>query len=107
MYILTNANQENENAIMFISETIARQEGTDYYLVNNDSVAIPPQFIKGVFEVEEIPEGVESEKYCYTEADGFYKNPNYVEPPASTEELIAELQVAVAELGEIIAGGVE
>lgn len=107
MYILTNSSKENENAIVHISETLNRQVGNNYYLINNDSIAIPPQFVKDVFEVEEIPEGVEAEKYCYTENEGFYKNPNYVEPPASTEELIAELQVAVAELGEIIAGGVE
>lgn len=35
-----------------------------------------------VYEVTEIPQEVESEKWCYTEADGFYPNPNWHEPSA-------------------------
>ncbi len=35
-----------------------------------------------------IPEGVElNSKYCYTEEQGFYKNPNWVEPPRTLEQL--------------------
>ena len=38
-----------------------------------------------VFEVAELPEYVVPGKYCYTEADRFYLNPNYVEPdPTNT-----------------------
>ena len=33
-----------------------------------------------VFEIDELPEYVVLGKYCYTEADGFYVDPNYVEP---------------------------
>lgn len=35
-----------------------------------------------VYEVSELPQEVEAEKYCYTKADGFYPNPNYHEPSA-------------------------
>lgn len=38
-----------------------------------------------VHEVSEVPSDVIPEKYCYTEADGFYINPNWVEPdPTNT-----------------------
>lgn len=94
MYILTDKNKENENAIMHISETLNRQEGNNYYLIKNDSIAIPPEFVKEVYEVDEIPEGVEEYKYCYTPEDGFYKNVNYREY-FSEEDRISALEDAV------------
>lgn len=33
-----------------------------------------------VYEVENVPNDVDSGKYCYNETDGFYPNPDYVEP---------------------------
>lgn len=39
-----------------------------------------PTGLTVMHDVGSIPEEVAPFKYCYTEADGFYKNPNYEEP---------------------------
>lgn len=94
-YILTNENDE----IFNISETQGYQENGNY-LMNEGiegEVAIPQSLVKGIFEVEEIPKGVEVAKYCYTEEKGFYKNENYVEP-YNEEKEIAELKEQITEL---------
>ena len=45
----------------------------------------------GVHEVSEVPEEVIPEKYCYTEAEGFYINPNWKEPnPDNTYEGVSD-----------------
>lgn len=33
----------------------------------------------GLFDVEAVPEDFESNKYCFTEEEGFYLNPDFVE----------------------------
>lgn len=48
----------------------------------NENVAFVKEDVD-VHEVESVPSEVIPEKYCYTEADGFYINPNYVEPDAT------------------------
>ena len=49
-----------------------------------------------VKEVTELPEYVEPMKYCYTEEDGFYENPNYIEPPENPygipDELVEQIK---------------
>ena len=45
----------------------------------NENVAFPTEMVN-VFEEVTIPSGVEPNKYCYTESEGFTENPNYVEP---------------------------
>lgn len=87
MYILVKEN----NVIMNITETLNRQEWTNYYLVNNDTLAIPEQFVTAVYEVVDVPTNIEPEKYCYNESDGFYKNENYA-PYYSPEDRIAALE---------------
>ena len=87
MYILTN----KENVILHITETLNRQNGTNYYLINNDSMAIPTNFIKDVYNINDIPENIHEQKYCYTNEKGFYKNENYKEH-YSTEERISSLE---------------
>ena len=57
------------------------------------------------FKVEEIPENIEPYKYCYTEADGFYENPDWIDPEIAitqTPEYQAGYDQAVLDLmGEI------
>ncbi len=96
-YILTNENDE----IFNISETQGFQENGNY-LMNEGlegEVAIPQSLVKGIFEIEEIPENVEIAKWCYTEEKGFYKNENYVEPeePVETRLKLVEERVSLAE----------
>lgn len=47
-----------------------------------------------VHEVESVPVEVSSLKYCYTEEQGFYENPNYVEPNpyGIPDELLQQIQ---------------
>ena len=67
-----------------------------------ENVAFPTDMVN-VYEVENIQEGVEVEKYCYTPEKGFYKNENYVRY-YSTEERLEALE----EMMDLIAmGGIE
>lgn len=75
MYLL----EKEKNIIMHISETLDRQDVNNYYLIKNGTMAIPPRFVKNIFEVETIPEYIEEEKYCYTPERGFFENENFVE----------------------------
>lgn len=108
MHIIT----DNKNKIIHISKTIGYQNNGNV-LINNDTLAIAKNLVKEVFEVENIPESIEAEKYCYTEEKGFYENVNYVEPidePTEIEKLkednrilqnqVTNLQIALAELVE-------
>lgn len=45
----------------------------------DENVAFPTEMVD-IYENVTIPEGVEPNKYCYTPADGFTVNSNYVEP---------------------------
>lgn len=107
MYIITN----KDDVIFYISETLDYQENGNL-LVDNGSLAIAKGLEKGVFEVAEIPENIEIQKYCYTEEEGFYKNENYREPEPTPEEKmqlmqeqITNLELALAEIYEN--GGIE
>lgn len=91
-YIFVNENDE----IFHISETKDYQENGNV-LVDDGKLAIPPSLIKEIYELEEIPNGIEVAKYCYTEEKGFYKNENYREY-FSEEERISALEDAVNSL---------
>lgn len=86
MYIIT----DKENVIIHISKTIGYQENGNV-LVDNETLAIAKPLVNKVCEVEEIPEGVTQSKYCYTEGEGFYKNPNYQEY-ISIEDRVSALE---------------
>ena len=90
MYVLT---RKEDDVVMHVSETLNRQEVNNYYLINNNTLAIPPEFCKDVYEVEEVPEEVigTPEKYCYTTEQGFYKNENW-KPYYSEQERIEMLE---------------
>lgn len=100
-YIIT----DNKDVVIHISDTIGYQENGNV-LVDNDTLAIAKPLVKEVYEVDTVDEGVCEQKYCYTEADGFYVNPNYVEPVDSNAEMeqlkeqVTNLQLALAELVE-------
>lgn len=104
MYIIT----DKDDVIFYITETKNYQENGNL-LVDNDSLAIADYLVKGVYEIQEIPENVEVHKYCYTEENGFYENENYVEPKKEVtieelQEQITDLQLALVELVE---GGIQ
>lgn len=100
MYIITN----KENVIIAISNTAEVNEETRNIILDNYNIAYAPNEMPNIYENVEVPEEVEIQKYCYTEAEGFYKNPDYIAPAQPVEEQITDLQLAVAELGELIGG---
>lgn len=102
MYILTN----NKNEIIAISNTCERIEEYRNIKLDDHNIAYAPDETINIYEVDTVDEGVTEQKYCYTEADGFYVNPNYVEPVDENAEMealkeqVTNLQLALAELVE-------
>lgn len=100
MYILTN----NKNEIIAISNICERIEEYRNIKLDDHNIAYAPDEIINIYEVQSVDEGVCEQKYCYTEAEGFYVNPNYVEPVDPNAEMealkeqITELQLAMVEL---------
>lgn len=92
----------HDNRIGAIRENIEYEVNGNVLL--GDGTGIASNLVKGVYEVEEIPEGVKEEKYCYTEEKRFYLNDNYVEP-INEEERFTDIELALAELYELIEGG--
>lgn len=107
MYILTNSN----NVVIHIGNTLEIQE--DKYIIDNVGVfkEYKTQLADGTIETDTISSfevdatGYETEKYCYTTEDGFYKNPNYIAPPQPIEEHLEDIEAALCELAEMIVGG--
>lgn len=89
MYIITNKN----DVITHISKTIDYQKNGNP-LIDDNTLAIAKIDVKDVYEVTEVPNEIEEQRYCYTEEKGFYKNENYKEY-FSTEDRISALEDAV------------
>lgn len=85
--------RKEDNVISAISNTAEDTgEPTRNIILDNSAIAYAPNEKPNIYDVEEIPEGVEVEKYCYTEADGFTLNPNYQPPEPSTDERLDVLE---------------
>lgn len=89
MYLITD---KIDNKIIEYGEKLDYLEN-GYPRLINENVAFPTELVD-VNQVDEIPDFVEREKYCYTEEKGFYKNENWV-PYYSTEDRIAALEDVV------------
>lgn len=74
------------------------QQKENGYIVNDCVYSLNWAEMK---EIEEIPTEVKPQKYCYNATDGFYLNPNYVEPIDPNQELI-DLKAKVTQQDEII-----
>lgn len=94
MFLITS---KKDKRITDISTTIGYETNGNIILDNGTQIGCFREV--DVHEVEEIPAGIVTEKYCYTEADGFYVNPNYVEPkePIETRVDLIEERVTLAE----------
>lgn len=92
----------HDNRIAAIRKEISYEVNGNVLL--GDGTGIAANLVKGVHEVEEIPEGIKEEKYCYTEEKGFYLNENYIEP-INEEERFTDIELALAEIYELIEGG--
>lgn len=70
-------------------------------LINKDTAYVKDDV--HVYEILEIPEFVETDKYCYTETAGFYLNPDYEEPNpyGIPDELVEQIKNdAIAQVQE-------
>ena len=82
MFIIT-VKEDNSNRIMMMGEHLDYMSN-GYPRLIDENVAFPTEMVD-VHEVESVPSEVMPEKYCYTESDGFYINPDYIEPdPTNT-----------------------
>lgn len=77
MYLIT---RKENNAVIQSGERLEYVSNGYPRLVNED-VAYP-NWAVCVYEIDNIPNDISPEKWCYTEADGFYPNPNWHEPSA-------------------------
>ena len=76
MFIITNL----DNIILNLSTKLTLEEYDGYsYFVNDKNVRFFNENIS-VYEVDSMDSSIKPHKYCYTEADGFYINPDWVEP---------------------------
>ena len=99
MYILTNS----DNRIIMISKTLSYTNNNDY-VVNEGKLIIVKELISNVYEKnEEIDKKYNSSKYCYTNEQGFYINPDW-KPYYPIEERVAALEDAV---NSLLIGGLE
>jgi len=87
----------DENDVIFeVSDTLDYQNNGNY-LIKNGTLAVPQSLVKAMYEIEEVPNEVEVQKYCYTEDNGFFKNESYREY-VSYEKKIEQLQEQVTNL---------
>ena len=101
MKILTS-----NNVVFIAGETI--ETGTwenalsreTYRIKNGDNYQYAVIADFGLYDVEVLPEGFEPNKYCYTETEGFYLNPNYEEPVSPEEQFVIDgIMQEVSEYG--------
>lgn len=80
MYLITD---KNSNTIFAYGKKLEYQSN-GYPLLVEEKMAFNIDIVN-VHEVETVPAEVIPEKYCYTAEQGFYLNPDYVEPdPTNT-----------------------
>lgn len=68
---------EKDNSIIMYGE-VFKYDANGLPTLVNERTSFPTYVT--VCEVDEIPSDVTVEKYCYTESEGFYINPNWHEP---------------------------
>lgn len=88
MYVITS-----NNCIVGIGEILDYIEENGYPLLVNENVAFVSNAVT-IYENVEVSEEIKNNwlKYCYTPEQGFYENPNYVEPdPSNTYGIPDEL----------------
>lgn len=86
MYIIT---EKEENRIINFGKELDYLEN-GYPRLVEENISFPNEMVN-IYELNEIPENIEVEKYCYTEEKGFYKN-NKWKPYFSVEERLTALE---------------
>ena len=75
MYIITG---KQDKDVKGYGSAVTYLENGYPYILEMDTAYIPDD-VK-IDEIESIPEEVEIGKWCYTQDDGFYTNPLWIEP---------------------------
>ena len=80
MYLIVN---KDNNVVRGYGENLHYWDN-GYPILTDENIAFVKEEVD-VITIETVPEEVVPYQYCYTEKDGFYKNPNWVEPdPTNT-----------------------
>lgn len=77
MYIITS---KHDNSLIELGNGLIYLDNGYPCLIDKNISFIPSEIV--INETADVPQGVEPVKYCYTEAEGFYPNPNWHEPSA-------------------------
>ena len=102
MYIIT---ESISNIIVMISDMC--EDVGDRYKVSETLYVAKNQYLK-VYEVDAVPEEVSTQKYCYTEDDGFYVNPTWAEPVDEIANLKAQIDTlteCILEMSAVVYAG--
>lgn len=75
MFIITN---KEGNEVLMMGAKLDHMENGYPRLIEENVAFVTEQV--DVHEIETVPEEVTAGKYCYTEEEGFYVNPNWREP---------------------------
>lgn len=90
MYIITDESNEIMNISSILNDCGDRyQVEENLYILKSDN--------QNIYSIETVGQEVTPCKYCYTELDGFYINPSWVEP-IDTEKEIQSLKAQNDEL---------
>ena len=91
MFLITS---KKDNSVLNCDTELEYMEN-GYPKLLNENIIFPVNFVN-IFNIDKIPEEVITNlsKYCYTEENGFYENPNYEEPNkyGINNELLQQIQ---------------
>lgn len=104
MYVIV---EKESNRVLGYGEVLDYEPEINYPLLVNENIAFP-DFLVDVKVADAVPAEVITGKYCYTEADGFYVDPYFVEsnnPYGISNELYDTIRdEAVAQIEREVAG---
>lgn len=103
MFVITS--KESNIVINYGNQLDYMSNGYPRLVVEN--IAFPTHMVN-VYEVDSMPETIEPEKYCYTPGDGFYENPQHLEPVGYgiDDELVEQIKNdAITEVEEAVLNG--
>lgn len=97
MVLITDKN----NVVLDWSESMDHMPYSGYPRLVEKDTCYPSELVE-VYAVEEIPEEVEAQRFCFTLEEGFYPNPDYREPdPFDSPEYAAGYEQALLDLMEL------
>ena len=91
-YIITIKDNEEQKHAILDWDTKLDYMPNGYPRLVNKNIAFPTEMVFVNEYNGEIPVEVIPSKYCYTAEDGFYKNPNWHEPPRPIELRVGDLE---------------